>query len=172
MHTKTSAEPFLPTRINLNSLREAVQRCKGCDLYKKATQAVFGEGPRSASLILMGEVPGDEEDKQGHPFIGPAGRLLDDALDEAGISRDEVFILSRTQSNIFAGNRAASGGCTRNPRGDRSKLAARGFTLKSLSSNRKVSSALAQPPPKPCSAATFASRVIAASSTRVMMQPG
>jgi uracil-DNA glycosylase len=73
-------------------LREAVQHCKGCDLYKNATQAVFGEGSRSASLILMGEVPGDEEDKQGHPFVGPAGRLLDDALDEAGISRDEVFV--------------------------------------------------------------------------------
>jgi DNA polymerase len=92
MPTKTSAEPFLPARINLKSLREAVQHCKGCDLYKNATQAVFGEGPRSASLILMGEVPGDEEDKQGHPFVGPAGRLLDDALDDAGISRDEVFV--------------------------------------------------------------------------------
>jgi DNA polymerase len=92
MPTKTSAEPFLPTRFNLKSLREAVQHCKGCDLYKNATQAVFGEGPRSASLILMGEVPGDEEDKQGHPFVGPAGRLLDDVLDEAGIPRDEVFV--------------------------------------------------------------------------------
>jgi DNA polymerase len=92
MPPKTSAEPFLPARLNLKSLREAVQHCKGCDLYKNATQAVFGEGPRSASLILIGEVPGDEEDKQGHPFVGPAGRLLDAALDEAGIPRDEVFV--------------------------------------------------------------------------------
>jgi DNA polymerase len=92
MPPKTSAEPFLPSRINLKSLREAVQHCKGCDLYKSATQAVFGEGPRHASLILLGEVPGDEEDKQGHPFVGPAGRLLDDALDEAGIPRDDVFV--------------------------------------------------------------------------------
>jgi DNA polymerase len=78
--------------MNLKALREAVQYCKGCDLYKNATQAVFGEGPRRASLILLGEAPGDEEDKQGRPSVGPAGRLLDDALDEAGVSRDEVFV--------------------------------------------------------------------------------
>jgi uracil-DNA glycosylase len=92
MATKTSAEPYLPMRMNLKSLREAVQHCKGCDLYKHTTQAVFGEGPRRASLILLGEVPGDREEIEGHPFVGPAGRLLDESLDEAGIARDDVFV--------------------------------------------------------------------------------
>jgi DNA polymerase len=89
---KTSAEPFLPARLSLKSLREAAAHCEGCDLYKNATQTVFGKGPRSAPMILLGEVPGDEEDKQGHPFVGPAGRLLDAALDEVGLSRDEVYV--------------------------------------------------------------------------------
>jgi DNA polymerase len=89
---KTSAEKFLPPRMNLRALREAAQHCRGCDLYKNATQVVFGEGPRRASLMLLGEVPGDEEDKQGHPFVGPAGRLLDDVLDEVGLDRDDVFV--------------------------------------------------------------------------------
>jgi len=92
MAQRTSAEPFLPPRLNLKSLREASRHCEGCDLYKHATQTVFGEGPKAASVMLVGEVPGDEEDKQGHPFVGPAGRLLDDALDEAGLARDEVYV--------------------------------------------------------------------------------
>jgi DNA polymerase len=89
---KTSAEPFLPSRMNLKALREAAQHCRGCDLYKNATQAVFGEGPRSASILLLGEVPGDEEDNVGRPFVGPAGRLLDNVLEEVGLSRDEVYV--------------------------------------------------------------------------------
>jgi DNA polymerase len=92
MGVKTSAKPFLPTRLNLTSLRAAAAHCQGCDLYKNATQTVFGEGPRRAALMLLGEVPGNEEDKRGHPFVGPAGRLLDDALNEAGLSRDEVYV--------------------------------------------------------------------------------
>ncbi|HVT29524.1 MAG TPA: UdgX family uracil-DNA binding protein [Lacipirellulaceae bacterium] len=92
MAKKTSAEEFLPDRFNLKALREAADNCRGCDLYKNATQTVFGEGPRRAHLILLGEMPGDEEDKQGKPFVGPAGRLLDDSLDEAGIPRDDVYI--------------------------------------------------------------------------------
>jgi uracil-DNA glycosylase len=87
-----TAEEFLPARFNLKSLRDAAQHCRGCDLYKDATQAVFGEGPRSARLVLLGEIPGDEEDKQGHPFVGPAGRLLDHALEDAGLERDEVYV--------------------------------------------------------------------------------
>jgi DNA polymerase len=87
-----SAEDFLPARMNLKALREAAAHCRGCELYKNATQTVFGEGPRSASVILLGEVPGDEEDKQGHPFVGPAGRLLDNALEEAGIGRGDVYV--------------------------------------------------------------------------------
>jgi DNA polymerase len=92
MAEKTSAEPFLPPRLNLKSLRDAAEHCQGCDLYKNATQTVFGEGPRRAPLILIGEVPGDEEDREGRPFVGPAGRLLDEALEEVGLSRDEVYV--------------------------------------------------------------------------------
>jgi DNA polymerase len=92
MALATSAQDYLPTRINLKALREAAEHCRGCELYKNATQTVFGEGPRRASVMLLGEVPGDEEDKLGRPFVGPAGRLLDDALLEAGLDRDEVYV--------------------------------------------------------------------------------
>jgi uracil-DNA glycosylase family protein len=89
---KTSAAEFLPKRHTLESLRAAARSCTGCDLYKNATQTVFGEGPKDASVMLVGEQPGDMEDRQGHPFVGPAGRLLDKALAEARIPRDEVYI--------------------------------------------------------------------------------
>jgi uracil-DNA glycosylase len=88
----TSAAEFLPPKRTLESLRAAARSCKGCDLYKNATQTVFGEGPKDASVMLVGEQPGDMEDRQGHPFVGPAGRLLDKALAEARIPRDEVYI--------------------------------------------------------------------------------
>jgi uracil-DNA glycosylase len=92
MAAATSAQAFLPPRMNLKALREAAAHCQGCELYKFATQTVFGEGRRRAHLMLLGEMPGDEEDKQGHPFVGPAGRLLDGALDEAGIGREDVYV--------------------------------------------------------------------------------
>jgi uracil-DNA glycosylase len=87
-----SAADFLPKKRTLESLRAAARSCKGCDLYKNATQTVFGEGPKDATVMLVGEQPGDMEDRQGHPFVGPAGRLLDKALAEARIPRDEVYI--------------------------------------------------------------------------------
>jgi len=77
--TTWSAVPFVPEHPTARSLREAVQGCRGCDLYAFATQAVFGEGPNSAEIVLIGEQPGDEEDRRGQPFVGPAGRLLDRA---------------------------------------------------------------------------------------------
>jgi len=86
-----SAADFFPEKINFESLRAAAETCEGCDLYKLATQTVFGEGPKHPKIILVGEQPGDEEDKQGHPFVGPAGRLLDQALEEAGIDRSRVY---------------------------------------------------------------------------------
>jgi len=98
--TKTAAE-FLPVRRSLPALRDAVQSCKGCDLYKRATQAVFGEGPRAARVVLVGEQPGDQEDIQGHPFVGPAGRLLDRALAEAGIDRAEVYLTNAVKHFKF-----------------------------------------------------------------------
>ena len=70
----------------------AAQRCRGCDLYKMATQAVFGAGPRGAHVMFVGEQPGDQEDREGEPFVGPAGALLDKALADAGIPRDDVYV--------------------------------------------------------------------------------
>lgn len=87
-----SAAEFLPEKRTLKALEEAAQQCRGCELYKNATQTVFGEGRKSASLMLVGEQPGDKEDKEGEPFVGPAGRLLDRALEEAGIDRSEVYV--------------------------------------------------------------------------------
>jgi uracil-DNA glycosylase len=89
---QTSAADFLPQKRTLESLRAAAQACRGCDLYKNATQTVFGEGPKDATVMLVGEQPGDMEDRQGRPFVGPAGRILDKALAEAHILRDEVYI--------------------------------------------------------------------------------
>ena len=88
----TSAADFLPERRTLPSLREAAQRCKGCDLWKRGTQTVFGEGMAGAEVMFVGEQPGNDEDLQGHPFVGPAGRVLDKALEAAGIDRDDVYV--------------------------------------------------------------------------------
>ena len=88
---RTAAE-FLPNRLNYKALHDAAQSCKGCDLYKFATQTVFGEGPVRSQIMLVGEQPGDEEDIKGHPFVGPAGRLLDKAFTEAGIDRTTVYL--------------------------------------------------------------------------------
>jgi uracil-DNA glycosylase len=87
-----SAADFLPARRSLSALRRAAAGCEGCPLYRDATQTVFGEGPRDARLMLVGEKPGDQEDRQGHPFVGPAGRLLDDALEAAGVRRGAVYL--------------------------------------------------------------------------------
>jgi DNA polymerase len=87
-----SAHEFVPPNPTLPRLREAATGCKGCDLYQRATQTVFGEGPARAPMMLVGEQPGDSEDREGRPFVGPAGRLLDRALAEAGIDRDRVYV--------------------------------------------------------------------------------
>ena len=87
-----TAEPFVPERPTLPRLRQAADACTGCHLYEGATQTVFGEGSRQAKVMLVGEQPGDREDIEGHPFVGPAGRLLDRALEEAGIQRSEAYI--------------------------------------------------------------------------------
>jgi len=78
--------------VTVDRLRASAAGCRQCDLYKRATQTVFGEGPPHARLVMIGEQPGDHEDKEGHPFVGPAGHLLDRALDDAGIDRTEVYL--------------------------------------------------------------------------------
>jgi uracil-DNA glycosylase family protein len=82
----------VPDRPSYATLREAVQACRACDLYEGATQGVMGEGAKHAEVMLVGEQPGDHEDIEGHPFVGPAGRVLDQGLERAGIARDDVYI--------------------------------------------------------------------------------
>lgn len=87
-----SALDFFPAEQDLGSLRAAAEHCRGCDLWTRGTQTVFGEGPPRAELLLVGEQPGDAEDEQGRPFVGPSGRLLDRCLEDAGIDRDRVYV--------------------------------------------------------------------------------
>ena len=82
----------VPKRLTKESLRKSVRECRACDLWEGATQAVMGEGAARASVMLVGEQPGDREDREGHPFVGPAGRVLDRALEEAGIGRRDAYI--------------------------------------------------------------------------------
>jgi DNA polymerase len=89
----TDASDFVPERASsLKALREAAQGCRGCHLYEPATQTVFGEGGAKARLVLVGEQPGDREDREGHPFVGPAGRELDRGLETAGIVRKDAYV--------------------------------------------------------------------------------
>ena len=97
----TSAAPYIPERPTLRTLQDAAQSCRGCDLYAHATQAVFGEGPKSSHIVFVGEQPGDEEDRKGHPFVGPAGKLLDRALTEAAIDRSQVYVTNAVKHFKF-----------------------------------------------------------------------
>ena len=87
-----TAAPLIPPRPSVTKLRRAAAACRACHLWKCGTQTVFGEGPGDARIMLVGEQPGDREDKEGRPFVGPAGKLLDDVLDEAGLDRDNVYL--------------------------------------------------------------------------------
>lgn len=88
----TSAADFLPDRMTLSSLTAAASSCRGCDLWRNATQTVFGEGLKRSRLMLVGEMPGNDEDLAGQPFVGPAGRVLDNALREAKIERRDAYV--------------------------------------------------------------------------------
>jgi DNA polymerase len=94
-HEPAPGEPvseLLPDRPTLSTVRKTAADCKACDLYKRGTQTVFGEGPRKATVMLVGEQPGDAEDLAGRPFVGPAGKLLDAALEQAEIDRRQVYV--------------------------------------------------------------------------------
>ncbi|MFL6439594.1 MAG: UdgX family uracil-DNA binding protein [Terriglobales bacterium] len=91
-HLTVSTADFLPQRRTLPSLRDSAQHCKGCDLWKRGTQTVFGEGRPGAEVMLVGEQPGNDEDLEGRPFVGPAGRILNKGLEAAGIDRDDVYV--------------------------------------------------------------------------------
>ena len=90
--TEGSAAAYLPERLSLSGLKEAAAGCKACDLWKTGTQTVFGEGAKKSQVMLVGEQPGDYEDREGRPFVGPAGQLLDRALEEAGIDRRLAYV--------------------------------------------------------------------------------
>jgi uracil-DNA glycosylase len=97
-----TAEPYVPEDArSIERLREAAQGCRGCDLYANATQAVFGEGEKGALLMLVGEQPGDQEDQQGHPFVGPAGRELTRALEDAGIDPARIYVTNAVKHFKF-----------------------------------------------------------------------
>jgi DNA polymerase len=91
----------VPPHADIAELRTAAQQCRGCELWRDATQVVFGEGPQPARLMLVGEQPGDREDLAGEPFVGPAGRLLDEAIAAAGITRDEVYVTNAVKHFRF-----------------------------------------------------------------------
>lgn len=90
--TTTTAAELIPPKAGLEALRDIAAGCQACDLWKSGTQTVFGEGARKAEVLFLGEQPGDREDREGHPFVGPSGRLLDEALEEAGIDRGAVYV--------------------------------------------------------------------------------
>jgi uracil-DNA glycosylase family protein len=86
------ADPFVPENYDLDQLRESARSCRGCDLYRDATQTVFGEGPPDAEIVMVGEQPGDIEDRRGAPFVGPAGKVLDRAIADAGLDRSATYV--------------------------------------------------------------------------------
>src|SRR5260370_18101270 len=96
-----SSQPFVPSRSALAQLRDLAQECKACELYRNATQAVFGEGPSTARIVMVGEQPGDKEDLAGKAFVGPAGGLLNRVLDDAGIDRPDVYVTSAVKHFKF-----------------------------------------------------------------------
>ena len=102
---RPGARWWLPEDTSLGNLRAAVEGCKGCELYASATHGVMGAGPEDARLMVIGEQPGDQEDQAGEPFVGPAGRLLDDALAEAGIDPATVFRTNVVKHFRFSGTR-------------------------------------------------------------------
>jgi uracil-DNA glycosylase len=101
MSEPNDARPFIPDGGGLKGLREAAATCRGCPLWSSATQTVFGEGLKGSRVMLVGEQPGDREDRAGKPFVGPAGRELDRALDEVGIERSEVYVTNVVKHFAF-----------------------------------------------------------------------
>jgi uracil-DNA glycosylase family protein len=101
MKEALTAAPYVPSNPTLPKLKRAAANCKGCDLWKNATQTVFGEGGHQLRVMFVGEQPGDQEDRQGHPFVGPAGRLLDVAMQRANIDRDTVYVTNSVKHFKF-----------------------------------------------------------------------
>ena len=98
---KASAAEWVPATHDLRKLRAAAPACRGCELYQRATQVVFGEGPQGAKVVMIGEQPGDEEDQKGRPFIGPSGRLLSKAMIEAELDRQQIYVTNAVKHFKF-----------------------------------------------------------------------
>jgi DNA polymerase len=116
------AEEWVPEGGGIDRLRRAARSCEGCDLYREATQTVFGEGPEDARLFLVGEQPGDVEDREGEPFVGPAGRLLDQALESTGIERSRIYVTNAVKHFKF--ERSERGGRRLHKKPTRSEVVA------------------------------------------------
>lgn len=137
MKTEISALPFLPKLRTLDAMREASRKCRGCPLYKNATQTVFGMGSELARVMFVGEQPGNEEDRQGAPFVGPARRVLDKALIAAGIDRGDTYV-----TNVVKHFKWVAKGSRRlhkKPSAREIARASRGSKKKSRSSSRRCS---------------------------------
>src|SRR5262249_62243923 len=117
-----------PDTSSLATVREAAAHCTACHLYKGATQTVFGEGPKRAAMMIVGEQPEDYEDVAGKPFVGPAGKIMDRALDEAGIDRSQVYVTNAVKHFKWEA-RAGNAGFIRNRIRARSQPAVRGWKL-------------------------------------------
>jgi uracil-DNA glycosylase family protein len=98
---RPGAAQWVPGRLSVAALRDAAPRCRGCELWADATQVVFSQGPAAASIMLVGEQPGDQEDREGKPFVGPAGRLLAEAVDAAGIDRGALYVTNAVKHFRF-----------------------------------------------------------------------
>jgi len=103
MSELSTAADYFPARLSLTALRQASRECRACPLWRTGTQTVFGEGRKASRLLLVGEQPGDKEDLEGRPFVGPAGRLLDEALEEAGIDRADAYVTNAVKHFKWVG---------------------------------------------------------------------
>ncbi len=115
-HAAGGAAALIPEHPNLERLRQAAANCQACDLWKKGTQTVFGEGRQTAKVMFVGEVPGDREDIAGRPFVGPAGQLLDRALEAAGIERDDVSVTNAVKHFNWVPDQRGKGRIHKKPR--------------------------------------------------------
>jgi len=168
MPTKTEeyARPATPPDSpSLTTVREAAENCTACHLYKRATQTVFGEGPKKPAMMLVGEQPGDYEDVAGKPFVGPAGKIMDRALEEAGIDRKEVYVTNAVKHFKWESRRKRR--IHQNQTHARSPLVARGLKWSCDSLGRNCLSFSARPPVRRSSGLRFESR---ASSGRFFLQ--
>ena len=150
------AAPFVPATEDLEELSRAAKSCRGCDLYRDATQTVFGQGPKSAKAALVGEQPGDQEDIQGAPFVGPAGAVLDRALTEAGLPRTEVWVTNAVKHFKFV--RTPKRRLHQLRTAPRLEPAVRGWPRKSAYFIRRSWSVWERAPPRRCSVRSSASR--------------